>query len=296
MSEPSSATSNLVSRLRGMYADRTRNHEHWLNEAADEIERLARELGTERSGHLLTRGERNWCSQERERLLAALNEELDWHMGIGPTGLETVTERIQTLRATLSGDGSVVETSGWRPIQTAPRDGTPFIGYSKTHGVVETSWEQVDGGGHPENGPPIYWWTSPHVEFIDGPYDAPTHWMPLQVPSAEETSASYEDEGRETIAPGDYRYYRPSTGRERKARVDCDGTNCIGHPNNCYGHPHDCGCTQKAGGDPAGSYRDATGELVLPQFPVRCLNYPCQLAAGHKGPCDSSQNGRKDGV
>lgn len=67
----------------------------------------------------------------------------------------------------------------WRDIHTAPRDGRPLLLFGPTHGLVEGSWEQVDGGGHPENGPPVYWWTSPRVEFIDGPYDAPTHWMPF---------------------------------------------------------------------------------------------------------------------
>ena len=37
-----------------------------------ELERLTRELGTERSGHLFTQGERNWALQERDRLRAAL--------------------------------------------------------------------------------------------------------------------------------------------------------------------------------------------------------------------------------
>lgn len=50
----------------------------------------------------------------------------------------------------------------------------------------------------------------------------------------------------------------------------------------------------KATRDPPGSYRDATGELVLPQVPVRCINFPCQLRAGHTGPCDSSPNGRDE--
>lgn len=72
--------------------------------------------------------------------------------------------------------------SEWQPISTAPKDGTALLLFSRTHGIVEGCFEQVDGGGHPENGPPIYWWTSPWVEFIDGSYDAPTHWMPLPEP------------------------------------------------------------------------------------------------------------------
>jgi hypothetical protein len=74
---------------------------------------------------------------------------------------------------------SRVETrADWRPINTAPRDGTVVLLFGPK-GLIEGSWDQVDGGGHPENGPPVYWWTSPHMEFIDGPYDAPTHWMPF---------------------------------------------------------------------------------------------------------------------
>lgn len=67
----------------------------------------------------------------------------------------------------------------WKPIQTAPKDGTLLMVYSRTHGYVSAWWGQVDGGGHPENGPPVYWWVSDHCEFIDGPYDAPLMWKPL---------------------------------------------------------------------------------------------------------------------
>jgi hypothetical protein len=63
----------------------------------------------------------------------------------------------------------------FRPIASAPKDGSTIL-LRCPKGIVEGCWEQVDGGGHPENGPPIYWWTSPFTEFIDGPYDAPTHW------------------------------------------------------------------------------------------------------------------------
>jgi hypothetical protein len=78
--------------------------------------------------------------------------------------------------------GEGEEVSEWKSIETAPRDGTVLWLFSRVHGMVEGAWEQVDGGGHPDNGPAIFWWASPHVEFIDGPYDAPTHWMPLPDP------------------------------------------------------------------------------------------------------------------
>jgi Protein of unknown function (DUF551) len=70
----------------------------------------------------------------------------------------------------------------WQPIETAPKDGSAILLYSPKHGTVEGGWDQVDGGGHPENGPSIYWWASRYVVFEDGPYDAPTHWMPLPAP------------------------------------------------------------------------------------------------------------------
>lgn len=74
----------------------------------------------------------------------------------------------------------------FRPIETALKDGSTIL-LRCPKGIVEGCWEQVDGGGHPENGPPIYWWTSPFTEFIDGPYDAPTHWalIPRDAPTKE---------------------------------------------------------------------------------------------------------------
>lgn len=65
----------------------------------------------------------------------------------------------------------------WRPIHTAPKNGRELLLYSPVHGKVFGQWEQVEGGGHPENGDPIFWWVSDQCEFLDGPYDAPTHWM-----------------------------------------------------------------------------------------------------------------------
>lgn len=75
----------------------------------------------------------------------------------------------------------------WQPIVTAPKDGRELLLLSPKHGVVIGSWDQVDGGGHPENGPPVYWWTSPHVEFIDGPYDAPVFWADVIPPRSSPT-------------------------------------------------------------------------------------------------------------
>ena len=72
-----------------------------------------------------------------------------------------------------------VREDAWQPIETAPKDGSLCTIYSNVHGYVVAWWDQVDGGGHPENGPPVYWWVSDHCEFIDGPCDAPVMWKPL---------------------------------------------------------------------------------------------------------------------
>lgn len=62
---------------------------------------------------------------------------------------KTVDEVCAALRAAGIGAG-VVE--GWRPIETAPKDGTPFIAYSPMHGVyANVSWgryQRFDPNGH----------------------------------------------------------------------------------------------------------------------------------------------------
>jgi len=121
------------------------------------------------------------ASEREQRLEEALRvalRDLEAIQGCDTTGFDRsyLAKAIAYVRNSL--EATPATPSGWQPIETAPRDGTPFISIS-THGVHETFWECVDGGGHPENGPAIYWWTSPTTEFIDGPYDAPFGWMPL---------------------------------------------------------------------------------------------------------------------
>jgi len=68
----------------------------------------------------------------------------------------------------------------WQPIETAPKDGTPVLGYadggiatvtwiqSTTYGAWAGSWGLLLPGTDSEN---LMWW--------------PTHWMPLPAPPAE---------------------------------------------------------------------------------------------------------------
>lgn len=65
----------------------------------------------------------------------------------------------------------------WKPIETAPKDGTFIIlagpsGYSSTPLRVEVARY------YPEYRPRNPWQTHSNDAFTDGG-DAPTHWMPL---------------------------------------------------------------------------------------------------------------------
>jgi hypothetical protein len=53
---------------------------------------------------------------------------------------------------------------GWQPIETAPRDGTPVIGY----------WWHSDGGSFG-----VVVWDGDNWRENSDTVDAPTHWMPL---------------------------------------------------------------------------------------------------------------------
>lgn len=87
------------------------------------------------------------------------------------------------LRNLISDLRAAIETGGWLPIETAPKDGTRIILRCPNIGAVEGWWDCVDGGGF-EEGPPIFWWTTENdlIIFGDGSYDDPTHWMPLPPP------------------------------------------------------------------------------------------------------------------
>jgi hypothetical protein len=67
----------------------------------------------------------------------------------------------------------------WQPIETAPDDGTRFLGYwpdrwGNSGDSAVTTWRANDGDG----------WESPYESAEDGEMEGPTHWMPLPPPSA----------------------------------------------------------------------------------------------------------------
>jgi hypothetical protein len=65
----------------------------------------------------------------------------------------------------------------WQPTETAPRDGTKFLGWNKTHGMHECvvpfvckDYKRLEAmyGSRTHHGRPVWF--------------APTHWMPLPEP------------------------------------------------------------------------------------------------------------------
>lgn len=85
---------------------------------------------------------------------------------------------------------STHEGSGWRGIETAPRDGTPFLAYNRMVGVYNTAFTtHWPGFGSADyEGFPCGFWS------MLGAWDCqPTHWMPL--PPAPSVTPNHPTEG-----------------------------------------------------------------------------------------------------
>lgn len=67
--------------------------------------------------------------------------------------------------------------SEWKPIETAPKDGTRFLAVDDTGRMVVTLWGKVSHV-------PIYFWLLMDVPIDPEDIDMwePTHWMPLPPP------------------------------------------------------------------------------------------------------------------
>ncbi len=73
----------------------------------------------------------------------------------------------------------LLEKSEWKPIESAPKDGTRVIAVSRGCDAHVHFWHQTDKA----------WW----IEYADGRSWQPTHWMPLPNPF---TIAAAEKEGK----------------------------------------------------------------------------------------------------
>lgn len=84
---------------------------------------------------------------------------------------------------------SPAEQVGWRPIETAPKDGTVFMVTGEGYDWPEiVRWEHYDESAKGETGAEGYWsYAEPLLNDVtDYPGDDEwTHWMPLPTPPAE---------------------------------------------------------------------------------------------------------------
>jgi hypothetical protein len=76
--------------------------------------------------------------------------------------------------------------SEWQPIETAPRDGTPFLAFNSLVGVYHTAYTTRWTGEPNEEGYegfPCGFWHSGGRCYPFGKWDCvPSHWMPLPEP------------------------------------------------------------------------------------------------------------------
>lgn len=86
---------------------------------------------------------------------------------------------------------SPAEPSGWRPIESAPRDETRILAWSQELGARETYWRFYGEGSQAREwfkrgeGPSGAWdWPEPHNNWSAS--WTPTHWMPLPLPPTSE--------------------------------------------------------------------------------------------------------------
>lgn len=72
----------------------------------------------------------------------------------------------------------VSNTGEWQPIETAPRDGTPILGWNSTFGARETkSITYLPGSPGHADGRTDRWWNWEEMHRVTRWH--PTHWMPL---------------------------------------------------------------------------------------------------------------------
>lgn len=69
----------------------------------------------------------------------------------------------------------------WHKGQPSRVEGKLIAVLHRTYGAFITTWKCVDGGGHPENGPEVYYWDDDRIEQDDDILA----WLPIQDPPKE---------------------------------------------------------------------------------------------------------------
>ena len=81
---------------------------------------------------------------------------------------------------------SEAKAGGWQPIETAPKDGTPILGWSIEYGARETRSDTYTPGspGFAQGLTDRWWyWEEPKHNWASR--WNPTHWQPLPAPPAQ---------------------------------------------------------------------------------------------------------------
>lgn len=171
-----------------------------MTEAVDLIEQQAAELAEARAerDRQKRRGDNHWETLRGIRDIARKSGDLDriilWVNDAGSGYVEPAEETIASLtdRATTAEserDELLREKerlgAGWRPIETAPKDGTTFLAYQAEEGVDFFHWQDFGADSTAPKG-----WRDSFIHvYPEGSENGPKHWMPLPVPPAAEQEA-----------------------------------------------------------------------------------------------------------
>ena len=93
--------------------------------------------------------------------------------------------------AALAGAAAAIP-EGWKPIETAPKDGTRFLAVCATGQTRLVRWADFGGDKYPIADPAGTIWD-----------DAPTHWMPLLAAPGAAAPLGIDKQGTIAIPPGD---------------------------------------------------------------------------------------------
>ncbi len=75
--------------------------------------------------------------------------------------------------------------SGWQPIETAPKDGTPILVYCRFEKIVVADWGESSVWSNRKTGQGMEWCYSECEGEYNSRYTCePTHWMLLPEPPA----------------------------------------------------------------------------------------------------------------
>lgn len=149
--------------------DSEREHWRYLAEAALlPVAQTAPAWGAEAENNVPTK----WLANSLRELARVLvgNPETPW---IGPRDPEqhicwTAADRLEAAQ-------TITQKGGWRPIETAPKNGTKVDLWFPNTGR-EIDWEWWDGDDDPWDTRPQ--WIFRGVNIVKYPGQSPTHWMP----------------------------------------------------------------------------------------------------------------------